>query len=444
MAHFVPLPKLPTAKDTAQAVQYHVFRLHGLPKDIVTDRGPQFTSTFWKEFCHLLGATVSLTSGFHPQSNGQTERINQELEKALRCVASRNPLSWAQQLVWVEYAHNTLTCSATRMSPFQCVYGYQPPLFPSQEGEVSCPSALAKARRCRRTWAQARAALLQAVTAYSIGANRRRTPAPTYHAGQKVWLSAKDLPIRVESRKLAAWFLGPFVVERVISPTAVRLRLPSTMRVHPTFHVSRVKPVRRTLLAPAAPPPPAPHLLDGDPVYTVRRLLRSRRRGRGIQYLVDWEGYGPEERSWIPAGRILDPALIADFHSQHPDQPALRRGRPRGVLRAARAPPDPAPVPSAVGYQLPSGDDAQDSDRTVSPPPTRLVSLFFFSLGDFWGCPSGGGGGGAGVLSRFFSVRCLFFLFFPSIVFFPLPLIISFNPGHFTPLVATATLITKM
>ncbi|KAL2099578.1 hypothetical protein ACEWY4_003972 [Coilia grayii] len=175
-------------------------------------------------------------------------------------MASRNPLSWSQQLVWVEYTHNSLTCSGTGMSPFQCVYGYQPPLFPSQEGEVSCPSVLANARRCRRTWARARAALLWAVTAYTVGANRRRTPAPLSRAGQKVWLSARDLPIWVESRKLAAWFLGPFTIEHVISPTAVRLRLPSTMRVHPMFHVSRVKPVCRSPLAPAAPPPPAPHL----------------------------------------------------------------------------------------------------------------------------------------------------------------------------------------
>ncbi|KAL2095607.1 hypothetical protein ACEWY4_007755 [Coilia grayii] len=220
MAHFVPLPKLPSAKETTQAVQQHVFRLHGIPADVVSDRGPQFTSSFWKEFCRLLGATVSLTSGFHPQANGQSERANQELEKALRCMASRDPLSWASRLVWVEYAHNTLTCSATGMSPFQCVYGYQPPLFPSQEGEASCPSALANARCCRWTWARARAAIRRAVAAYSAGANRRRTPAPEYRVGQRVWLSARDLPIRVESRKLVARFLGPFLVERIISPTA--------------------------------------------------------------------------------------------------------------------------------------------------------------------------------------------------------------------------------
>lgn len=186
MAHFISLPKLPSAKETAQAVQQHIFRLHGIPVDIVSDRGPQFSSMFWKEFCRLLGATVSLTSGFHPQSNGQAERLNQELEKALRCMASRDPLSWAQKLVWVEYAHNTLVSSATGTSPFQCVYGYQPPLFSSQEGEASCPSALANARRCRRSWARAQAALLKAVTTYSAGANRRRRPAPVYRVGQKV------------------------------------------------------------------------------------------------------------------------------------------------------------------------------------------------------------------------------------------------------------------
>ena len=122
-AHFIPLPKLPSAKQTAELMLYHIFHLHGLPRDIVSDRGPHFTSCFWREFCRLLGASVSLSPGFQPQSNGQTERMNQEMETALRCLTSRNPFSWSKLLVWVEYAHNTLPSSATGFSPFQSSRG---------------------------------------------------------------------------------------------------------------------------------------------------------------------------------------------------------------------------------------------------------------------------------------------------------------------------------
>ena len=91
MVHFIPMPKLPSAKGTAEAVLLHVFCIHGFPKYVVSDRGPQFISQFWKAFCSLLCTTVSLSSGYYPQSNGQAEQMNQELETGLRCLVSQNP-----------------------------------------------------------------------------------------------------------------------------------------------------------------------------------------------------------------------------------------------------------------------------------------------------------------------------------------------------------------
>ena len=321
MAHFLPLVKLPSAKETAEVMMTHVFRIHGFPSDIVSDRGPQFTSGFWKEFCRLLGATVSMSSGYHPQSNGQTERLNQELETCLRCLVSQNQASWSDHLTWVEYAHNTLPSAATGLSPFQCANGYQPPLFPVAEMEVTVPSAHAVVRRCRRVWAGARRALLRSSARMKAAADKRRRPAPPYRPGQRVWLATKDLPLHVHSRKLAPRFVGPFPVSSVINPVSVRLRLPRSLKVHSTFHVSKLKPVKESALVPASAPPPPPRVVGGGPVYTVRRLLAVRARGRGRQFLVDWEGYGPEERSWVPSRFIVDKTLIRDFYVSHPGAP---------------------------------------------------------------------------------------------------------------------------
>ncbi|KAF7642255.1 hypothetical protein LDENG_00261250 [Lucifuga dentata] len=287
MAHFLPLPKLPSVKETAKLMLQHVFRLYGLPVDMVSDRGPQFSSVFWREFCTLVGATASLTSGFHPQSNGQTERMNQEMETALCCMVSQDLSSWSSQLLWVEFAHNTLPSSTTGMSPFQCAYGFQPPLFSVEEKEVTCPSVQSFIQHCRRTWSRARTALLRAVNHYSTTANQRRSKAPMYQVGQRVWLSTKNLPLQVESKKLAPKFIGLFEIQKIINPAAVRLKLPRSMRIHPTFHVSKLKPTRESPLVPPTPAPPPPHFMDGDggPVFTVHRLLRSRKHGRGLQYL---------------------------------------------------------------------------------------------------------------------------------------------------------------
>lgn len=181
--HFVPLPKLPSAKETACTVVDHVFRIHGLPTDVVSDRGPQFVSNFWREFCRQIGATASLSSGFHPQTNGQAKRANQDLGQMLRCLAAHNPSSWCEQLTWAEYAHNSLPSSSTGLSPFSCCLVYQPPLFPSQETEAAVPSVQAFKQRCRRTWKRVRSALCRTGERTRRAANRCRSKAPRYVCG---------------------------------------------------------------------------------------------------------------------------------------------------------------------------------------------------------------------------------------------------------------------
>lgn len=198
-AHFVALAKLPTALTTAELLVDHVVRLHGIPADIVSDRGPQFISRVWKAFCKALGATASLSSGYHPQTNGQTERTNQDLEAALRCMAEVNPTTWSSHLSWVEYAHNSLVSSATGVSPFEASLGYQPPLFPAQEVNLAVPAVMDHIQRCRKVWRDTRSALEQTRERTQRSANRHRNPAPTFQPGQSVWLSTKDIPLLTES-----------------------------------------------------------------------------------------------------------------------------------------------------------------------------------------------------------------------------------------------------
>lgn len=117
-------------------------------------------------------------------------------------------------------------------------------------------------------------------------------------------------------------FIGPYTIAKVINQSAVRLNLPTTLRrINPTFHMSRIKPFITEPPDCAPKPPPPPRLVDGSETFTVRRLLDVCRWSRTIQYLVDWEGYGPEECCWVPVRDILDRTLITNFHHLHPRLP---------------------------------------------------------------------------------------------------------------------------
>ncbi len=139
--------------------------------------------------------------------------------------------------------------------------------------------------------------------------------------------------MRLPCKKLSPRYVGPFTITKQINPVTYQLQLPPQYRIHTSFHVSLLKPYHSpvspsTELGPTEEPP-LPLILEGGAIYKVNEILDSRRRGGQLECLVDWEGYGPEERSWVPRNDILDPTLLEEFHSTLSDRPAPRgRGRP--------------------------------------------------------------------------------------------------------------------
>ncbi len=183
---FIPLRGLPSALETAEHLFHQVFHNFGVPEEIVSDRGPQFISRVWNAFCQLLGVTVSLSSGYHPQTNGQAERKIQELGRYLRAYCQDDQYSWSRFLPWAEYAQNSLRQNTTGLTPFQCILGFQPPLF-SWSGEPSeVPAVDYWFRASERVWDSAHVHLQRAVRRHKTYADARRAPAPIYQPGDRV------------------------------------------------------------------------------------------------------------------------------------------------------------------------------------------------------------------------------------------------------------------
>lgn len=166
-------------------------------------------------------------------------------------------------------------------------------------------------------WKRAHECLQRTIKRQSFQANWLRHPHPVYQVGQQVWVSTRNLKLQLPCRKLSPRFIGPFEIPQQINPVAYHLTLPSTYHISPTFHVSLLKPAHGTHSQNPSGQEPPSSLGDWRGLgISSTRAVKCRIRNR-LQYLVYWEGYYPEERSWVDSNDILDPSLTEDFHCFH-------------------------------------------------------------------------------------------------------------------------------
>jgi hypothetical protein len=327
-AHFIPTHTTITAEGAARLYLMHVWKLHGLPHKVVSDRGPQFIASFTKELYRLLGIKLGLSTAYHPQTDGQTERVNQELEQYLRIFTCERQDDWDAILPLAEFQYNNRVHASTRETPFMLDTGRHPRMgFEPRQHPSKIEAVNDFKERMASSLEEARAALSQAQEDMKRYYDRKRQPAPVFQPGEKVFLEASDIKTSRPSHKLAHRRLGPYEVVKAVGSHAYRLKLPRSMsRLHPVF------PVVKLTAAPPDPipgrraqPPPPPILVDSEPEYEVEEILDSRMfRGR-LEYLVKWKGYGAEEASWEARTHVHAPQLVTRFHREHPGAPRYIR-----------------------------------------------------------------------------------------------------------------------
>ena len=315
-SHFIPLKRPYTALTVAKAFVWEIVRLHGVPTSIVSDRDRVFLSSFWKSLFQLQGCTLSMSSSYHPQTDGQTEVVNRVLEQYLRCFTHEQPKKWIDWLPWADYSYNTATHSSTKVSPFEFVYGVPPPsllsYIPGTTKVQAVDDFLCSREEILRDLCQN---LIVACDRMKSQADQHRRDI-VYEVGDYVYLKLQ--PYRQHSvvfrgsLKLAPRFFGPYKILARVGPVAYRLQLPVGSQIHDVFHVSLLKKrVGSVHSSPTLPPTSDDFTILPQPEAILdTHIIRKGKYRPKTEILVKWAGAPKEDATWENQWR---------FNRQYPD-----------------------------------------------------------------------------------------------------------------------------
>ncbi|SPC66389.1 related to pol protein [Ustilago sp. UG-2017b] len=313
-AILAPTYKTVTAKQTAVLLHGHMVRLFGYPDHMVSDRGRQFISGAWKAFTEQMGVKHSLSTAYHPQTDGQTERVNQVVEQYLRMYCNYEQNDWADLLDTAAFVYNNTVHNSIGVSPFFACYGWNPKAHPDipQRLGVNDPDQfeylIDGKERCKYLQEQIREAQHRTVDQYN-----RKHKDIEFKVGDMVYINCQNWKTRRPTPKLDTRFAGPYPVQERVGRRAYRITLPANLRVHDVFHVSMLEPARTSSLAQRAEQPTIPSLPDEDLDFEVEALIDKRSHHGVTEYKVLWRGYPEEAASWEPVSNLNCPDLIQEY-----------------------------------------------------------------------------------------------------------------------------------
>ena len=330
-AVFLPCTTTITGPGIAQLYMDHIYRWFGLPTKVISDRDPRFTSHFGRALSQKLGIQQNLSTAFHPQTDGLSERKNQWVEQYLRLVTSASPEDWTHWMAIATAVHNNRRNATTGLSPNEVLFGYEAELIPKDTPPANNEAAQQRAEALTEKRAQA-------IDAINEAAKTGKTIPSQFRVGDQVWLEATHLKLRYQKTKLAPKRYGPFKVTKEISPVAYQVMLPTSWGIHNVFHASLLSPYHETTAHGPNFSRPPPDLIEGEEEYEVERVVHHRNYGRArtLQYLVKWKGYPDSDNTWEPADQVHAPELIEEYHRR---QGKANKSLRQALIRAASNPP---------------------------------------------------------------------------------------------------------